>query len=306
MKKRVKYIAFIVLLTMLCFAVCSCKETEVIENNGQNTEYKYSVVQSEGTDKKVRDLFADSTEFGLYTKVENRMFDDVNKTIVSPFTSQRLDYMHSQSSIKTNKDDAIGTFYSVYDEYNCEHENLLYLHGTELLCMYFYREDHPIRTTIDLGEDEALKLANDFLLSFLSEEQIAKFERPVVTDETAGSFMYYVTYTRKVAGFDTDEFIMVFISLSGKVTAYNGMNLDKYDSCADKINADTVNEAKKALEAKIRSLNLTDCSMRSPIIVTNTSGELFLRIDTAYSDDCGASHLDSFLINVLSGETASQ
>lgn len=305
MKKYVKYTALIVLLAMLCFAVCSCNGTEVLDNNGQNKEYKYSVVRSEGMNKKVSDVFIDATELGIYTETENITLDDVDKTIVSPFTSQRLDYMHSESSRKTSKDDTIGTFYSVYDEYNCERENMLYLHGTDLLCMYYYREEFPLKTKMALSKAEAIELANDFLLSFLSKEQMDKFERPVVTDETAGTFMYYVTYTRKVAGYDTDEDIMVFISLSGKVTGYNGKNLDKYDSCADKINADDVKEAEKALEAKIRSLNLPGCSMRSPVIITNTSGELFLRIDTEYRNDEITERLDSFLINILSGETAS-
>lgn len=311
-KKYVRFIAVIIAAAFLCSIICSCndaatqsqtsnlnKDVDMIEGNIQNENYKYLVVQSEGTDKKICEVFVNATEYGLYTAVEKKVFNEVEKSIISPFTSQRLDYQYSNCSKNKNEADSIDPFYSVYDVYNTERENLIYLHGTELLCQYFYREDSSQGLEMTLSRNEALEIANDFLLSFLSKDQIAKFEPPVINEEPSGTFMYTVSYVRKVAGFDTDETITVFISLSGKVVGYNGNNLDKYDSYVDTIKADKVNEAKKALETKIQSLNLSNCSIHFPIITTNTSGELFLMIDVEYSDDCGMTMVDSCLINIL-------
>ena len=259
--------------------------------------YEYAVVNSEGLDAKFLKSFSESSVVGLYTDIYQKQLDDVDTSKTSPFTSENASYQYSNCSELRKGSGVDGDFYSVYDVYDNGLENLIYLHESNLLCQYFYRED-AILESVDMNEEEALMAANTFLTTFLTQGQLEKFGSPVIADGPAGVFLYTIKYVRQIAGYATDETLTVFISLSGKVVGYNGDNLDKYDAYVDSITTDNVSVSKTLLETRLQSLDLPDYTISDPIIVSNTEGKLFLRVDVQYVDEYGMTKVESCMISI--------
>lgn len=247
--------------------------------------------------------FSAAQVIGLYTSTYEKQFDNVDTSKVSPFTSEIIPYMYSDCSKLREGAGEDGTFYSVYDVYNHESETLKYLHGTNLLCYYFYREGYRPLEPVDMSEDEAVEVANTFLNTFLITEQLAKFEAPIITEGPEDIFLYTIKYVRRIAGYDTDETLTVFISLSGKVVAYNGMGLDKYDDYVDVITENNVNEAKELIESRLETLGLPDYRLRDIVIITSTEGKPFLRIGVEFVDECGLPRLESCMVDIATSES---
>ena len=293
--------SFVAATACLCVIIVTCIVAWSIALNekvtGENT-YKYLVNPSESS-VVAGSGFEIASDHGFYTSSENKVLEDVKKTVKSPFTSKTVEYLHSDCAKTENATEKLGDFYSIYDVYNSEEEELTYLHGTNTFCGYFYRENVFFEPNITLTKTEALNVAKAFLLKFLSEDQIAKFEAPTI-EGPSQVFMYTISYVRKIAGFNTDETIKVFISFSGKVVGYNGDNLNKYDGYIDSITEKSVTAAKNALESKINSLGLKEASLGSPTITTNAYGELFLKRRVTYTNDEGFEVVNEYLINILS------
>lgn len=314
MSKYLKsFLNIVALIVTSGLLLCSCNHTQNAgdessndtEKSPGNAEYVYGFLPSEASNPKLNDSFVQAAELGLYTNSYEINIKDVKSKVKSCFTSEDAAYKYSNcSELKsgTGEYGSFGDFYSIYDTYGSEHETLSFLHGTDMLCRYVFFEE-GLYEAINLTVEEAINVSNEFLHSFLSDEQLAKFEAPVVEGGIDGIYKYRIRYVRKIAGFETDETITVFISLSGKAYIYNGMNMDKYDEYIDVIKEDNVKASKKLLEDQIHSLGLLNYSMSDPLIVTNTSGELFLQIDVTYDDipEDGVTMkmVDSYFVNIL-------
>ena len=310
-----KLCLFISLIFISSFILCSCNNntnSQETENSTkiQNSEstppnYQYAIIPSEGLNSTSYDSFANAAELGLYTRTHYKKIEGVKNSIKSPFSSQTLEYVHSECSELKEGDETPGNFYSIYDIYRYENEKLQYLHNTDLLCYYFCSEGY-FPEPIDLSPEDAVKISDEFLHIFLSDDQFAKFEVFNIRIRPGGSIFYIVQYGREIAGYQTDEILSVLISFSGKVIGYNGFNLNKYDQFADRLNIEAVETAQKLLEEKIKSLELSNCSMRTPVITANTSGELFLQIDVEYTHESNMRRLDSYFISIENALTVTE
>lgn len=309
MRRYIKFIFAVTATLILCTSVCSCNNApipshdadKVVDEVDENAEVKrsYLIFVSEEMNDNLSNSFEDATDYGFFTTTDQKVLSDAKKSVISPFTNKSIDYQYSNCSRISNKADNIGSLYSVYDLYNAEKEELTYLHDTSLLSFYFYRESIRPETPVDLDQSDALVLANDFLLKFLTKEQIDKYEAPIITEEASGTYLYIVKYVRKFAGFDTDDVIAVFISLNGNVVAYNGINIGKYDNINDVITVEEIESAKAALTNKINSMNLKNTKIRDTIITTNVEGSPYLRIDFSYENDDGFVHVETVLTNII-------
>ena len=307
-KKTLYYMIGMTIMMGLIFCSCNYAPNDTMVETNTVTQgpiqgdtldhyYEYAVVRSEGLDTKFLGSFAESSELGLYTEVRQKQLSNVDIEKTSPFTSGDAPYQYSNCSRLSDSVEEDGTFYSVYDVYDNGLENLVYLHDSNLLCQYFYRED-AISEPVDMNEEEALMAANTFLTTFLTQGQLEKFGSPVITDGPAGVFLYTIKYVRQIAGYATDETLTVFISLSGKVVGYNGDNLDKYDAYVDSITTNNVSVSKTLLETRLQSLDLPDYTLSDPIIVSNTEGKLFLRVDVQYVDEYGMTKVESCMVSI--------
>ena len=112
-----------------------------------------------------------------------------------------------------------------------------------------------------------------------------------------GIFTYH--YARYIEGYVTDESVFVVVTGDSEVYAYVAHNFGKYDTLKSKLTKEKLDAAYEKLMNKIEELKLTNLFMYDPMIVTNTSGDVFLKISIEYDTDEGGRTGDSVFINIL-------
>ena len=231
--------------------------------------------------------FPDSTTHGVYVGKSSEVFEDMlNKTKTLSFNKdKKFTYESSNFTYKTSQSQERGTFYSVYDLYRSEKEEIMYLRGTDLLCFYYVSgggiEDISLTS---YSKDAAKSAADTFLLKFLTKEKLKDFDK-ITIDDTSKVFSYTVQYTRSIEGYETDEELWLFFDKDGKLNGYNGYNLSKYDNLADSITKEKLDAAKEALLEKLSASEKTDFQYEEPKITTDTSGNVYLEIQYSYIID---------------------
>ncbi len=311
---KIQIVVIMIMVVSLLLCACNNEAPDLEQNSVETTNfaqesgdeskndhldatYEYAVVSSEGLHQKIWSAFTESSSLGLYTDVFQEQISGVKAARTSPFTSAETSYQYSNCS-ESKKGSAVkGDFYSVYDVYKNDQEDLIYLHDADLLCRYFFRENYTSES-VSMTKEEALTASNTFLAGFLSQEQLNKFESPDVEEGPDGILLYSIVYVRKIAGYDTDETIMVLISPSGKIVGYNGENLNKYDGYIDVITKEKVATSEELLKDRIQSTGLTNYTMDSPVIVTNTEGKLFLKICVRYVDEYGIEVAEECMVSI--------
>ena len=135
-------IVSIALLIILCLGFTACNSVETYKPIDPDA-YVILHVPSEGSKSEIELGYESIDEYGFYTRSEDKVFDELKgKTIKNPFNADSvLEYKSSDCALKTADGNEYGSFYSIYDVYNSEEEELTYLHGTNTFCGYFYREN---------------------------------------------------------------------------------------------------------------------------------------------------------------------
>ena len=283
------------------------EETPMDENKPVEYIFFYSPGQGVPGDENAPSSstgFVHINDYGVDhgTKSENKVFDELKGKKKTPFEgSGALVYDYSDCRFKTNKSDEYGDFYSIYDCYKGEGGTRAnYLHGTDILTLYRAGGVNlrPKNKTMEAAECK--RIAEKFISNILTSEEMSKFNDGVFTTRFGnmdGIFTYH--YTRFIGGYATDEYVYVVVTGDGEVYAYVAHNFGKYDTLISKLTKEKIDAAKEKLENKIEELELTNLSMTSHNIVTNTSGEAFLRITIQYDTDEGVRTGDSVFINIL-------
>ena len=241
-------------------------------------------------------------KYGIYTGsvyVEDEQLKNTKK--VFPVNSEELTYSQSIANKKSSDSDQIGTFYSEYDIYHNDRITVEYIHGTDLIAMY-----HKKRLTLSnrdasyasMTEEEIREIADNFLkeilpASVLENMEGYRFNQPDILGR------YSISYRRQIAGYDTDESVCVWIDKSGEVSGYNGRNVGKYDTITG-ITKEKLEATQAKLTEKIESFNLKNLKCSSPTIITNTSGEVFLKIGVCYDPEDGTMTVSDIILMSIS------
>ena len=314
MKKLISLIMVLITIVM-CITSCSSEsnnvetpneETPIDENKPVEYIFFYSPGQSASSDENTpsnSNGFVHIDDYGVNhgTKYEYKVFDELKGKKKTPFKgSGTLVYDYSNCQFKTNKSGEYGNFYSIYDRYVGEDgSSANYLHGTDILT--YYDADVNLRPkNMTMEAAECKQIAEKFISNILTPEEMSKFNEGVFTTRFGnvdGLFTYH--YTRFIGGYATDEYVYVVVTGDGEVAAYVAHNFGKYDTLISKLTKEKIDAAKEKLENKIEELELTNLSMTSHNIVTNTSGEAFLRITIQYDVGEDVRRGDSLFINIL-------
>ncbi len=273
-------------------ATCSCgKNTQTGDEAANNAKDK-KPAETDGL------LLLDVSEDGVSDKFETyesarkygvggtsiltwTQLTDVEATKEHPLDTQKtLSYSYSkvlpEEGLLTTND-----FYCAYDAYMCGDEKFVFLHGTDLLCLYT-KSSNFNNQCATISENGAKEIADEFLSTILPESVLSKFvyERFSV-DDLSG---YVVGYSRYVCGYRTDEGIGVWIDRCGNVFGYNGYNVKKYDTLEGKLNKDAIKRTADALLTDLQSLNLNNLWTSEPDLTTGSDGTVYVRIHFTYEE----------------------
>ncbi|MBP3333616.1 MAG: hypothetical protein J6M35_06170 [Clostridia bacterium] len=284
------------------------EETPMDENKPVEYIFFYSPGQSASSDENVPSSstgFVHINDYGVNhgTKSEKKVFDELKGATKIPFEgSGTFVYDYSDCQFKTNKSDEYGDFYSIYDRYKGNKSYVNYLHGTDILTCYVNKDALAYRNKDNktMAAAECKRIAEKFISNILTPEEFSKFNEGVfVTPFASNDGLFSYHYTRFIGGYATDEYVYVVVTADGEIAAYVAHNFGKYDTLISKLTKEKIDAAKEKLENKIEELELPNLSMTSHNIVTNTSGDAFLRITIEYGGNEGFKAGDSLFINIL-------
>ena len=300
--KLTRIICFIISI-ILCFGLLACSDDQSKET-GQKipvgpslNERVFLNVQTMGGEST--NGFVNSTVYGIDTSQNMETFKELKNTVKKlPFDNEKeFVYEYSQCAYKTSESQEYGTFYSVYDVYSNGKERIMHLSGTDLLCFYTSSEPLEGMTVEAKSKEEAKNIADNFLLQFLTREELNNYT-DVNVDDTDKLFSYYIRYTREIEGYKTDEELWLSFNKDGFLRGYVGYNLKKYDNLLDRISKEKLDEAKAALLDKLSAGEKTDFSYEDPRITTDTSGNLYLEVKYSYTSESGARKVEIALVSV--------
>ena len=281
--KWVKKILVVILAICIMLWLCSCSN-EAAEKKTDNNPLILAVSAQGVTNSKVHGI-GDPTEYGLYTASERRQLSDARNTVKSPFNSSKeLQYKCSECIFKNSLNAEIGDFYCIYDEYSSGKEDIMLLHDTDIVCFY-HKEYNPDESYPLMEEVEVRAIAENFLKSIMSEETFSKFDYKRMSMDALGR--YGLAYVRYIEGYPTDETLSVFVDRCGEVSGYNGLNLKKYDTLEDSLTKEQIEKTETYLLRYIDSQEGQVLEKYDPVIVTNTSGELYLSMKFSYQNTDG-------------------
>ncbi len=278
-----KIVILSILLLSVCL-LCSCKKEDVskVTNPYEDMERMYIAGEIEGSELSVLNTLETNREIGLGMPFEKKTMSDVRETIkIDFFGDKEFNYSYSECRKKDVESKEYGDFYSIYDYYECENEKVGFLRETELLCVYennnFFYDEHDEYPEKSI--EEVVMIATDFLLEFMSDEYFMEFKMDVESyDAYASNNRYKLKYLRYIEGYCTDESIEITIDRAGNVESYKALNLKKYEATKDDITKEKLEAAENAIIAKINKIeNIKIFKWGRPYIVTNTSGDIYMR-----------------------------
>lgn len=282
----------IFLIIIVCaFALISCSE-EVPENiqetqtpqnipNLNVVTTKDNAIFSAGTyTTNLSAEFESATAHGLETTDEFIVLENIAKKMrQNPFDPQHeIFYEKSECSYLKGSSGEYGTFYSMYDIYISGESRYDYLHGTDILCQYFgYRDDGVQMETVPTTQEEAKKMAGEFIDSVYGEDFVSNYEIHAIVEDN-GMYAYQVVYVRMVAGYKTDDTIAVYIDYDGSIKVLKAPNVGKYDYLIDRISKEKVDSAKDILLSKLQSFDIEDFQVVGMAIITDRVGNPYLKL----------------------------
>ena len=277
------------------------KTPDVDENKPKEDIFLSSIGESAGAE--TLSGFGLASEYGLgYTNSETKVFDELKNKETTAFAgSKTFVYEDSKCSFKNSENNEYGTFYCVFDEYAEKGvkagERIKYLHGTNNLVSYFSPTTYSdLEFSSQINEETAKKIAEEFILKIISEKDLSKYDTCEITRDAYGIFQ--IVYRQHINGYDVDDSITINVSNAKRVTSYYAANLKKYENLESKLTKEKLDAAHKKLIDKIEEMDLTNLNISNPLIVTNTTGEVFIRIAVDYDTTEGGRTGSYMYVNV--------
>ncbi len=288
-KNRIISLFTLIALLLVCFSACSP------DDNSADAPYEPKIVIQSPLSFETNPLrtdFEKATGYGLGLSAAPEKIPELeNSTRKNPLNGQELEYSYSECTYIDRETKELGKHYSAYDFYNSKNEEIGVLRGTDLVCFYFNREAEDESKSWPRGTD-AETLAASFLTTMIGSEIFSEFECTSAKRDTSGVYYYAVYFARATHGYQTDEKVAVFLDRSGKVVAYNGYNLCKYDSLKKKFNAEKIERAINALTSQLATYEtkLKNMEVSEPIITTNINGDLYLQVLVTFDNEHGSAY----------------
>ena len=291
MKMNRVFAFFIMLAFALGLISCSGNITDNLQNtdNAQNipnltdsglNQRLFLIPTTYSVERLPAEEFGSASAHGLDTASEYKVFDDMaRETRVDPFDDQReIVYEKSDCYYLKDGSEEYGTFYSIYDIYKVGYTQYHYLHGTDILCKFFvYGDVGETEKNIPTSEEEAKKITDDFLDSIYGKGFSSEYELLTIHGKNSVD-LYSVVYVRVIEGYKTDDTIAVYIDHSGKISAMNAPNVNKYEYLKDIISKEKVDEAKDILVEKLETYDLKNLQVVGTGITTDRVGNLYLKL----------------------------
>ncbi len=274
MKKIVTVISVILIMMT---SLCACAEKERV----------FLSTTTNGVANEKTNSFKNPKEYGIgMLTTSGKKYDELIGKSKKPFEKEET-YTYKDSSYKkkNSKSDEAGTFYCVYDEYTGEHKYVKYIHGTDNMTYYFDStvKDKESDSYPEKSDDELRKIAKQFFLSIMSEEQFSNYDEDSIIKDNMDDG-YWVSYARYIEGYLTDDILHIWIKNNGEIRSYTGPCFGKYEEIKSDIKKNELDETKKILMEKMESVGLTNYVCDGAQIVTDTSGKIYLGLHYHYGD----------------------
>ena len=246
----------------------------------------FFIIPAQGADdnKLVNAGFQSGYDCGILTKEVSKVLSVSKETVISPIDGKTFTYKNSNCKLKSYSSEECGDYYSIYDVYYSEdRDRIELLHGTDTICFYNNNKSFD-RSVAPVEEAEAKEIADNFLKSIMSDASFEKFAESYVEYDKS-LCQYYIGYLRYIAGYETDETLLVGVTNTKEVSGYNGYNLKKYDALESSITVESLKSADEALTEKIETLKLDNLTFTATRITTNAAGEVYLEKRFTYKTD---------------------
>ena len=200
-------------------------------------------------------------------------------------------------------DDKQGSFYSQYDVYSNGSQKVEYLANTDLVVYYDNLTGGKAEGKQQRSEEELLQIAKDFLQKCMGAEAVSQYTYSGMDLDLGG--ITALAFDRLIEGYKTDDLLSVFFADDGTVLGYNGRNACKFDAVSTKLTKEKLDAATQKLMEKIEALGLDSFERGAPVLTTNTSGEVFIKIWIRYEvtenpneTETAYTHLGSLYVRV--------
>ena len=178
-----------------------------------------------------------------------------------------------------------------------DREIIRYFHGTDILVYYNIPEPtDALFVEMTIPKDELKKIATDFVLTMMSEENFSEYNDGEVTIITSMICLAKVVFPRYINGYRTSDAIVVMLDSNGKVLIYRIDQRDRYDQ--SKLTKEKLDTAYEKLKNKIEGMGLPNLSLEAPRIVISSTGEFFLNIRIKYDFKEGFTVPENIYVNI--------
>lgn len=227
--------------------------------------------------------FVSSTLHGVNVDVETVVYNHlVNQTKSHDVLSEEsFTYVYSELAYKTSDSTDPGSFYSIYDVYRNAQYKVKYLHDTDFL-VFHSKKYNPDDSFPQMTESEVRSIAEAHLSKIVSKDILDNLEFRNMSIDALGR--YALMYSRYIEGYDTDETISIWVDRSGEVSAFNGMNIGKYNHIQIP-QKEQIEIAYSELVKKIEGLPFDNIRCVGTMITTDTMGRIYLEIFINFKTD---------------------
>ena len=277
----------LILTVSLLFTIASCSSTPTTPSTSteapapQEDLFLIGISQGESGLVGQSSTFQSANSHGMDRALHTVLIDRLKNKTKDPFSDgTQFTYKRSEVKYESASSTKIGSFYSQYDVYYAGNKHVEYLADSNLI-VYYQDINYPANGQQQCSEEELLQKAKDFLQKCIPASELAKYTYSGKPSNTAG--MTGLKFTRYIEGYQTDDVLTVFFSDDGTIMGYNGREACKFNSVSTKITKEKLDTATAKLMKKIEALELHNLTYGDPVLTTNTSGEVFIKIWIRYT-----------------------
>lgn len=300
-----KYITLVLVIFAL-ISVCGCtKDSSGIDGPMDVTADTIDVYIASGTllgsdlsdSTKTASSFIDknTTEFGIDIRSKERIHvSDIPKTKTAIVNGKNVQLNYDKSKILSTqtKENRFNRRYDNYIYREDEEGNpsklveIAYLANSDVMTTYiamagnaeFWNEGLSI-----ISDDELRQIADEYLLSIMSQKEYDEYTLTLFeTPGNSSSKSYRVRYRKFIYGYPTDCALDVVIDQNKKVVMFIGANRQKYDGFEEDYSKEMVSAVYKALDEKIKNMNLENATVCNQRLTTDIYGGFYIGMDIEY------------------------
>jgi len=256
-------------------------------------EYIYCSAGENSSNGKDGYKYKDATELGLVSITPEYSYsvdETKEKTKRYNFNKKEVELEYYKSQICLTDPSGLVAKYNNYDRYKDADGGIydFFTENSKLRFYFSYNNQNNTNITKKISKDEAIQIANQFIIDLYSEEVLKSY-----TMSAVGNNKYRISYTKEFYGFRTQDRIDIYINIAGTITGYRGFYVSMYDEIMKTITFDDIEFAEIELE---ESLHLRNKSIVDKVLEMNDKGEVCMSLYVLHGSE--QQYYDAFYLPI--------